>query len=343
MTNYETFSLADALKPRPKQPMLVESILPAGSISIWYGYPGSLKSALVMDMCMAIATGKNWIPGMPNSVSNGHAAPGYKTTQVPVLWIDMDNGFEITAERVAAFSRTYRAPVATPFYFMSYPTPALQAVSLRSVAGLQAHIMNNMAYPPGIMVVDTLLRAAHVKDENASEMDTVLNNLHKLAEDLKTALVMISHSKKENSGRAGNGLRGHSSIEGGVDYVFQVKRDDHSDIVEIENQKARRRPIDPFSVRWTYMNDIDGEALQEARFYFNGKTSTMTKQQATILSLCAKIVDELNKGKPMNNSELFKAVGGNRANYDEALKKTIADKVVSMKAGPYNAFIYEAI
>ena len=342
MPNYETFTLADALKPRPKTPMLVDNILPAGSISIFYGYPGSLKSMLVMDMCMAIVTNQNWLPGLPNPTLNGGKFMGFKTTLTAVLWVDMDNGFEVTAERIAALAKNYKAPTITPFYFMSYPTPQIQAVSLKSMAGLQAHIMT-LPILPGVIVIDTLLRAAHVKDENASEMDTALNNLHKLAEDLKCAMILISHSKKENNGRAGNGLRGHSSIEGGVDYVFQVKRDDHSDIIEIENQKARRKPVDPFSARWTFMNDIDGEILEEARFYYGGKISTMSKQQAAILMGCQKIVDVLVKNGTMNNSELFKAVGGNRNNFSDALKKTIADGHVQIKTGAYNSTIYEAI
>ena len=342
MPNYETFTLADALKPRPKVPMLVDKILPAGSISIFYGYPGSLKSMLVMDMCMAIATAQNWLPGLPNSGLNGTKFMGFKTTLTAVLWVDMDNGFEVTAERIAALAKNYQAPTIAPFYFMSYPTPQIQAVSLKSMAGLQAHIMTLPALP-GVIVIDTLLRAARVKDENASEMDTALNNLHKLAEDLKCAMILISHSKKENNGRAGNGLRGHSSIEGGVDYVFQVKRDDHSDIVEIENQKARRKPVDPFAARWTFANDPSGEFLEEARFYYGGKITTMSKPQAAILNMCQKIVDELTQNGSMTQSDLYKHVGGHRPNFITALDKVVQDGSVLKKTGAYNSTVYEAI
>jgi hypothetical protein len=337
--NYETFTLADALFPRPRPPMLVDKILPAGSVSIWYGYPGSLKSALLMDQCMAIATGSPWLIPMPHS---GVTGGGYKTALTPVLWIDLDNGYEVTAERVAAFSRTYNAPTTTPFFFMCYPTPTIQAVRQNNIASLQAHIMQ-MSTQPRVIVIDTLLRAAHVKDENASEMDTVLNNLHKMAEDLKATLTLISHSKKENMGRAGNGLRGHSSIEGGVDYVFYVKRDEHSDTVQVENQKSRRKPVDTFSAKWTYNLDIDGESLYEARFYFDA-TVSLSKQQATVLNLCQKICDVLKANGAMSQSALYSKIRGFRKNFNDALDRVVNDGLVTKITGSIKgAIIYELV
>jgi hypothetical protein len=336
-SNYQHFTIADALAPKQRPVMLVEKLLPAGSVSIFYGYPGSLKSALIMDLTMAVATGKPYLPSMPNS---GGKFPGYKTTQAPVLWIDLDNGLEVTGERVAAFARTYQADPTTPYMYMSYPSPSIQASRASSINSLTSHIFNNLPQRPGLIVLDTLLRAAHVKDENSSEMDTVLNNLHKMAEDLKCTLIMISHSKKENYGRAGNGLRGHSSIEGGVDYVFYVKRENHSDVIEIENQKARRKPIDPFSAKWTYLNDIDGETLCEARFYFEPTIAT-NKHEVAILEICRKIVETIEDNGSMTKSDLFNRVKGNRQNFEEALQKAVKDGKVKSKPGAYNSTIYD--
>lgn len=336
MSNYETFTIADALAPRPKIPHLVKGVIPTGSVSIWYGYPGSLKSALVMDMAMAVATGKPWLPAMPHS---GAVSPGFPTQQVPVMWIDIDNGLDVTSERVAAFARTYQAPANTPFYYMSYPTPTIQASRGGSITSLQAHLLN-LPQKPGLIVLDTLLRAAHVKDENSSEMDTVMNHLHKMAEDIAAALAMISHSKKENYGRAGNGLRGHSSIEGGVDSVFHVKREAHSDVIQIENQKARRKPVKEFSAKWTYALDIDQESLFEARFWFE-PSSGMSKQQTTVASLCKRIIEVVEKEGPLNQSDLFSHIGGHRSNFKDALKKVVQDGDVVANSGPYNSVIYE--
>jgi len=332
--NYQTFTIADALAPRPPVIQLVQGIVQAGSLNIWYGYPGSLKSMLVMDLCMAVATGQAWLQAMPNS---GKQA-GIKTQQTAVLWIDLDNGNEITGNRIAALARSYKASTLTPFYWMSYPTPTIQAIKMSSIASLYSHITSKIPVQPGLIVIDTLLRAAHVKDENSSEMDTVLNNIHKLAEDLGAAINLISHSNKMNMGRAGNALRGHSSIEGGVDTVYNVKREEHCDVLEVENQKARRKPVPTFSAKWTYTQDIDGESLYEARFFHEGNAPT--KQQVTQMGLMAKITDALSNG-PLNKSALYACVGGNRPNFESVLDQMLKDGNVIKKPGKFNSDIYD--
>jgi hypothetical protein len=225
---------------------------------------------------------------------------------------------------------------------MSYPTPTIRANDPRSMAALYAFVAN-LPIIPKFIVIDTLLRAANVKDENASEMDTVLNNIHKMAEDLKATLIMISHSKKENYGRAGNGLRGHSSIEGGVDAVFYVKREHHSDIVDIENQKARRKPVDPLTVRWTNVSDPISEELIEARFFGEAGTSAATKFNQVIQGIYQKIIDTLEDNGAMNQSELRKKLSVNHSNFDMALNNAVKDGRVIIKPGPYNSNIYDVI
>lgn len=194
---------------------------------------------------------------------------------------------------------------------------------------------------PEFIVIDTLLRAASVKDENSSEMDNVLNNIHKLAEDLKCTLIMISHSKKENYGRAGNSLRGHSSIEGGVDAVFYVKRELHSDIVDVENQKARRKPVEPFSVRFTYESDPISDELTTARFYGESAGPKPSKTQQTIVDTGKKIIETIEDYGPMNKKDLFSKVGGYRQNFNDALSKALTNGTIISKSGPYNSNIYD--
>lgn len=335
---YRVFTLSDALAPKPKRLYLVDKIIQERSFTAFYGYPGSLKSSIVLDMAMAVATGKHFLPSMPGS---GGTFPGYKTFQVPVFWIDIDNGEDVTAERIAAFAKTYKADPATPFYWMSYPEPALKASNQNSVNSIASFILNS-PYKPGWIIIDTLLRAAGVKDENSSEMDAVMSNLHKFAEDLKAAMTVISHSRKENAGRAGNGLRGHSSIEGGLDSVFYVDREENKDLIQVNNQKARRKPVDPFSARWTYIDDPVSDELLEARFYFE-PTNRMTKQQIAQANLCQTIIDTLKSNGITNKAALFNLVGGNRNNFNDALQKNIDDGFITKKTGAKNAVLFEAL
>lgn len=336
---YTIKSYSDVLTPRPRIGYLVDKILPSGSVSIWYGYPGSLKSNLVLDMAMAIATGKNWLPGMPNSTSK---FPGYKVVKVPILWLDIDNGEDVVEERMRAFGSVYGASALTDFYYMPYPD--IRAISDRAMVDLTDYLQQfllskSIGYP--LIVLDTLLRAAKVKDENSSEMDTVMRNLRKMSEVLKATMTLISHSNKVNNGRAGNALRGHSSIEGGVDSVFRVSRENNSDIVEVTNEKARRKPVDPFSARWTYTADPVSDELLSARFYISD-TAKVSKTQQAQDALMAQIRDLLNTEGKMNKSELYSRIGGYRAYFNFALDKAVKDGHIKEITGAYNAKIYEA-
>lgn len=335
---YKVYTLNDALAPRPKRNYLIDKILLERSFTAFYGYPGSLKSSIVLDMAMAVSTGNNFLPSMPGATN---IFAGYKTFQVPVFWIDIDNGEDVSAERIAAFATTYKAPANTPFYWMSYPDPSVIASNTGSMNKITSFLLNS-AYKPGWIIVDTLLRVAGVKDENSSQMDLVMGNLHKLAVDLRSALTVISHSRKEKTGRAGNGLRGHSSIEGGLDAVFYVDREEKSDIITIENHKSRRKPIDDFSARWTYINDPINDDLLEARFYHE-TVSRISKQQATILNLCQQIVDELKQSGELNKTNLYKSIGGNYSNFENALRRTVDDGLVIEKVGTRNAKLYQAV
>lgn len=332
---YVIKSYADALIPKPRIGYLVDHVLPAGSVSIWYGYPGSLKSNLVMDMALAVATGSPWLPSMPPDTT----VTGYSVVQTPVIWIDIDNGEDVVEERIRAFGSVYGAGAGTEFFYMPYPD--IRAVNAKYMAELTNFIAVTGLVRP-LIIIDTLLRAAKVKDENSSEMDTVMYNIHKMAEDLKATLAMISHSNKVNNGRAGNALRGHSSIEGGVDSVFRVSRDGNSDIVEITNEKARRKPVDPFSARWTFTSDPSSDELISARFY-QAAGAKANKQQATINAVIAQIRNLLLTEGKMNKSELYNRIKGNKSNFLTALDQAVKDGHIYETPGLFNnSKVYDA-
>ena len=332
---YVIKSYADALILKPRIGYLVDKILQAGSISVWYGYPGSLKSNIVMDLCFAVATGKPWLPSMPPDKS----VTGQNTVQTPVIWIDIDNGEDVVEERMRAFGSVYGADSSTPFFYMPYPD--IRAISSRYMEDLTSFIASTCLSRP-LIVMDTLLRAARVKDENSSEMDTVMYNIRKLAEDLKATLALISHSNKVNTGRAGNSLRGHSSIEGGVDSVFRVSRDGNSDIIEVTNEKARRKPVDAFAARWTFDSDPVSDELIQARFY-RGLAVKVNKQQQTINNLMASIRDLLIAEGKMNKSELYSRIKGNKSNFLTALDQAIKEGHITEIPGLFNnSKVYDA-
>ncbi len=318
-------TLADALAPRPKLPSVVSGILPARSLSIWYGSPGSFKSNLLFDLYLAVSTGAAWLPDLPGK-GNG---VGYPVTQCPVLWIDIDNGEDVVAERLAAFARARSVTEAeAPIHWLSFPTPPL--VAAKGLPGLTDYAKRIGA---GLIVIDNLLRVAGVHDENSSEIDAAMANLRKLAEDTGAAVALIHHRRKDTLGRAGDSLRGHSSIEGAVDSAFLVQREDGTDEVTIKCTKARRRPIETVGALWTYDLAEDGETLHTAQFWRVPVCDSNADLQARILALLAN--------GALNQTEVWQAVGGNKATVIAALGTLKTDQKITSRKGSRNATLYQ--
>lgn len=322
-------TLADAFEARPKLPYLVAGVIPARSLSIIYAPPGQLKTNIGMDLGMSVATGCNWLPSQPPDLAGGMAV-----TPCPVLWLDIDSGEDVIRERAAAFARAYGANITdTPFYWWTFPTPALSAAK-----GLDSLAVLLQEKSIGLVVIDNLLRVAGVPDENSSAMDTAMGNIRGLIESTGASVILIHHPRKDTGGgaRLGDSLRGHSSIEAAVDLALRVNRD--GDVVTFTATKVRRKPIGKFAAVWTYEHDEDGETLNECRF-FASETADTLAARAKSEARRQTILDTLTNGK-LNFNALFEAVKGTRAELKDDLSAMLLDNLIEVKSGPRNSKIY---
>lgn len=129
---WQAYTLADAYQPRPPIEYVIQTILPRASLSCVYGAPGSLKSMILADMAVCVASGQMWLKALP-----GEAFTGFKTTQAPVMWIDFDNGKRRTDERFDALGKSRSLPDTTPLTYFSIPSPWLDASNQDAIADLE--------------------------------------------------------------------------------------------------------------------------------------------------------------------------------------------------------------
>jgi hypothetical protein len=99
-------------------------------------------------------------------------------------------------------------------------------------------------------------------------MVRVMSEFRQLAELTGAAVVLIHHQRKSTgtTSRAGDSLRGHSSIEAALDLALLIEREELADTVNIRATKVRGADVLPFSAVFTYENRPDDE-LHTARFY----------------------------------------------------------------------------
>ena len=320
-----------AFKPREPRKHYLARIIVERKLSVFYGQPGSLKSMLVMDALMAIALGKMWLPPLPNA---GPGSRGVATVRAPVLWVDFDNGEDTSDERVEALLRGHGAedPALTARYwfYVSMPKPWLSASSRDSVNELAELVKQH-----GIKVVaiDNLGTVSLGVDENTSAMTEVMSNLRWLAESTGAAVVVIHHERKGNGatgGKAGEALRGHSSINAALDLALLVEREGVSDVVTFRSTKTRGIKVTSLTAHWTYDHKpgTEGELLR-GRFY-GGGTNDDAGDDAAVVRAILEAAET-----PKNGTQLAAAVqkllpsgdvcGSNRI-------RALADKLASRGA-----------
>lgn len=253
-------TLANAYAPRPPRIFLVNGVLALPSLSIVYGAPGTLKSMLLADLCACVVSGAAWLPKLND------AGGGFETHPAPILWIDFDNGKDRTDERFAAVGRAHNLPESAPIFYYSMPAPPFNANDEAHVNALIARIQDAGAK---LIVIDNLGLVAGDADENSASMARVMGNLRRIAESANVAVIVIHHQRKTNTAnaRAGDSLRGHSSIEAAIDLALLVERKEGEDQISIKSTKTRGADVAPFGAMFTYEHAADSKELAHARFF----------------------------------------------------------------------------
>jgi hypothetical protein len=179
----------------------VRGVLPAEGLAAVYGPSGSGKSFLVLDMLGAVGEGREWF--------------GQKVERCPVTYCALEGEHGI-AQRMDAY-RIRHGSVPAQLRFIAQPFSLLEA---RDVADLAAAI-RAAGGAGGIVVVDTLNRAAPGADENDSkDMGRVIAAAKALQSALGGLVLLVHHSGKDET----RGLRGHSSLHAALDAALEVSR-----------------------------------------------------------------------------------------------------------------------
>lgn len=329
---WQPLTMGDVYQPLEPVRYVVHELFEYGSLNILYGPPGTLKSFLMQDLATCIVTGKPWLSPAPWG-EGGQAIP---TTKTGALWLDFDMGARRTLERFAALGRHYQTPENAQLKIYSMPIPPLNAAD-----PVHIDLLATRASGAGLIIIDNLRTVSGGIDENASQMSEVMFNLRWLAELTGAAVVVIHHERKGNGlgGRAGDALRGHSSIEAAIDLALKVEREPYSDLITVKSTKTRGLEVLPFSCSFHFDTDQSG-ALAESCFY-----SVESEDNQSNHAIQREIIEAL-KVEPMNQTKLWGAVhnrlpdvGKNRI--IDQIKRMSANDKLTAKAGNRNAIIYQ--
>jgi hypothetical protein len=314
------YTLHDALQPRPPLVWLVDRILPMGSLSIWFGAPGSLKSLILADLAVCVAAGLPWL-------ANPQNLGGFRTTAGGVLWLDFDNGARRTHERFGALAKAYRVAPSIPLYYTSMPEPPLDAGDPAAMGALAQRLVDRNIR---LAIIDNLGLVKGASDENTDQMQAPMKGLRWLTEATGAAVCVIHHQRKTNgtSTRAGETLRGHSSIESALDLALHVDREEQD--ITLTSAKDRGFRIEPFGATFSYEND-DSRELASARFWPCDPEAADDKAQ---LELENDVTAYLGKHPNLSATQIYNHLGGNRKKLFDTLRAMKELGQLAEKQGP---------
>lgn len=332
----DPYTLESAFEERPPLDFAIEGIFPIPSLSILYSPPGEGKSMLLMDAAICVAAGKRWLTHETDPQGSGWA-----TRKLPTFWYDYDNGSRRCHERFQALAKGHGLSPSDglPFYYLSVPSERLDASSVGILEGCFRPLIDD--YGVQFVCIDNLSTISGDMDENSVEMVRVMSNLRAFAEVYKIACVVIHHQRKGNGNgkeRAGESLRGHSSINAAVDLALQLKGSDGLGEVTLTSTKSRGKELAAINARFTFTPRPDQE-LDTARFYGTAPSKEVAEQRA--ISLAVQVIAEHG---PMNKSSLtqhLETYNISKGKARKAIKDCVqANKLSEAKGSVCNELIY---
>lgn len=195
---------ADDLLSAPSLRWMVQGVLPASGFAAVYGPSGSGKSFLVLDLCAAIAEGAEWF--------------GRRVNAAPVTYVCLE-GEAGLGKRAKAWSIRQHRDLPARLRFVTQPLDLRQP---EDVADLCAAVLA-AGSRDGLLVIDTLNRAAPGTDENSSaDMGQLIEACKEAQRRLGGLVLLVHHTGKDGA----KGLRGHSSLYAALDAAIEVSRND---------------------------------------------------------------------------------------------------------------------
>ncbi len=193
---------AAELVDTPPLRWLVRGVLPTEGIAAMFGVSASGKSFLALDLGSAIAYGAAWF--------------NCKVTQAPVVYLALE-GEAGLSQRLRAWQLHHDSGLPAALKFITQPFDLREPKDIAELV----HAVKLTGSAGGLLIIDTLNRAASGADENSSQdMGCIIDAAKALQAELGGLVLLIHHAGKDQS----KGLRGHSSLFAALDAAIEVKR-----------------------------------------------------------------------------------------------------------------------
>jgi len=212
----------------------VEGLLTEGGASVIYGPSNCGKSFWVLDLAVAVATGK---PFRGNR----------EVDQGAVIYVALEGSHGVR-NRIEALRREGKLPDDAPLFLCFAPVSLLDKKHAAKLAASVKVAAEQSGQPCRLVILDTLARAMAGGDENSGkEMGAAVKSMDAIRAATGAHVLLVHHCGKNEA----LGARGHSSLRGAVDTEIEISRPDGETISTVRVTKQRDLPMGdamPFSL-----------------------------------------------------------------------------------------------
>lgn len=316
--SFKIWTPEEIWKPLEPPDYLVGGLLVRGSLALVVAYGSSLKTWVLEDAALSVATGSKWMQR-------------FDTQAAKALVIDFESGdYELRrrAHRLAR-GRELQIPIEG-FAFTSMPE-----MSLVDDAFFEA--LRPLASVYGFIGIDSLAAASGGIDENDARFATSLQRLKAIAAETGTVVVVLHHTRKGNGEETDQRemVRGTSAIFNAVDVVLQMSKGKEDAGFVVRQTKARGgKAVEPFVVR---VDDIGEDASvvvakdvpDSDEEDVAGASKALEKAKRAILMLLGVERDLRSK------DDIYRRIHGTKSVRVGALKELLEHGLVATHDGHY--------
>lgn len=209
------YTIAELLNSNLEEPTwVIDGLVLENGITVLGGSPGSLKSYLALTMGIGVASGTHII--------------GRKTKQLPVLYLDFENGTAIMLIRTKKLLAGYNLDV----------NPCL-TFEFSSDINLEEIVKDTGAK---LVIIDSLVRITRGDEDKSSTMNVIHHQLKSISKKYGISWLLLHHERKSQQGfdkkNDIDDLRGSGDLGAFSDSILMVRKID-TDVYQLKQVKNR--------------------------------------------------------------------------------------------------------
>jgi archaellum biogenesis ATPase FlaH len=301
-SDFKLVHIQDVLNRPLGLDMVIDEVLPLGSLACIFGPPAGGKSFVALDMAFCISQGFKW--------------NGLKVDQGTSIYI-AGEGIDGIAKRLKALSVKYDCNNPGQLYLSN---GSIDLAEDKTVQGLLDQLKGKVQIK--LIIIDTLHRNFTGDENSAADMAAVIKHADKLKDQTGATILIVHHSGKTNKGEA----RGSSALKAALDVEMQVSKS--KGIITLKSTKMK--DLEPFSPMHFKLNSITLDELDKQGKQVSSATLETTDKPPFFAStkpvtkghvMLDKLIESIDvNGVPITDRSSFESAHGSSIAFSDDQK-----------------------